>query len=224
MYMDRLERRRPRKYLRTSRLSVPTFPQPRNLPGPRREVKWWRSAQRALKSPRVRLSLPAARMSARFTPTNAEQASATGNAFTRRIEHPHKAQPPRARCSCLARSPGRRHNHCNSRSRKNPFTIAVYVEHVPVHMAVGDNGQRKYFTELSELIPAAVEQDSPIKVLGGRLYRPNIREDSAQHLQIGTIDAVLAGKSRELQPTALNEYIMHHSHDGLFTCDLFWDN
>ncbi|KAJ7826430.1 hypothetical protein B0H13DRAFT_1918182 [Mycena leptocephala] len=52
MYMDRLERRRPRKYLRTSRLSVPTFPQPRNLPGPRREVKWWRSAQRALKSPR----------------------------------------------------------------------------------------------------------------------------------------------------------------------------
>ncbi|KAJ6474227.1 hypothetical protein C8R45DRAFT_1103208 [Mycena sanguinolenta] len=92
----------------------------------------------------------------------------------------------------------------------------VYVDH-PVRMSVGDDGGRKYFTQLSQLIPAAVEQDSPIKARGGRLYRPNIREDCTQHLHIGTIDAVLAGSSRALQPGVVNEYIMHHSHDGLFS-------
>ncbi|KAJ6478189.1 hypothetical protein C8R45DRAFT_1101576 [Mycena sanguinolenta] len=115
----------------------------------------------------------------------------------------------------------------------------VYVDH-PVRMSVGDDEERKYFTQLSQLIPAAVEQDSPIKgapvsihslstrisppARGGRLYRPKIREDCTQHLHIGTIDAVLAGSSRALQPSVVNEYIMHHSHDGLFSCDLFWDN
>ncbi|KAF7342663.1 hypothetical protein MSAN_02023700 [Mycena sanguinolenta] len=97
----------------------------------------------------------------------------------------------------------------------------VYVEH-PVRVITGDEGQPKYVAQLSRLVPAAVEQDSPIKDRGGRLYRTNIRDDSTQHLHIGTIDAVVAGTSRALQPAVINEYVMHDTGGGL-TCDLFWD-
>ncbi|KAJ6477755.1 hypothetical protein C8R45DRAFT_1216629 [Mycena sanguinolenta] len=97
----------------------------------------------------------------------------------------------------------------------------VYVEH-PVRIVMGDDGQPKYLAQLSRLIPAAVEQDSPIKDRGGRLYRPNIRDDSTQHLHIGTIDAVVAGTSQALRPTAVNDYVMHDAGAGL-ACDLFWD-
>ncbi|KAK7059936.1 hypothetical protein R3P38DRAFT_3303631 [Favolaschia claudopus] len=98
----------------------------------------------------------------------------------------------------------------------------VIVDKFPVAMTVDSQGLREYSTRLSDLIPAAVDNDSPIKARGGRLYRPNFRPDQAGHLQLGTVEAVVNGNSKPLQP--LDEYVLHHAHDGFFVCDLFWDN
>ncbi|KAK7021477.1 hypothetical protein R3P38DRAFT_2629046 [Favolaschia claudopus] len=100
----------------------------------------------------------------------------------------------------------------------------VIVGEFPVAMTVDGHGLREYSTRLSDLIPAAVDNDSPIKARGGRLYRPNFRPDQGGHIQLGTVEAVVNGTSKPLQPRLVDEYVLHHAHDGFFVCDLFWDN
>jgi hypothetical protein len=115
----------------------------------------------------------------------------------------------------------------------------VIVDDFPVRFSTTANGGKKYSALLSKLIPAAIQNDSPIKgscdfnpvsclideislERNGRLYRPNIRDDP-QHLHLGKIDALLDGSASALKANALNEYTLRKSEKGTFECDIFWD-
>ncbi|KAJ7911302.1 hypothetical protein B0H13DRAFT_2010175 [Mycena leptocephala] len=98
----------------------------------------------------------------------------------------------------------------------------VIVDDFPVRFSTTANGGKKYSALLSKLIPAAIQNDSPIKERNGRLYCPNIRDDP-QHLHLGKIDALLDGSASALKANALNEYTLRKSEKGTFECDIFWD-
>ncbi|KAJ7113352.1 hypothetical protein C8R43DRAFT_1039992 [Mycena crocata] len=98
----------------------------------------------------------------------------------------------------------------------------VLVDEFPVGVSTSRDGDRKYTTLLSKLIPAVIKNDSPIKELGGRMYRPNIGTDSAHH-HLGKVEALLAGTSSALGASRLDEYTLQPAGDGSFLSDLFWD-
>ncbi|KAF7348952.1 hypothetical protein MVEN_01415900 [Mycena venus] len=98
----------------------------------------------------------------------------------------------------------------------------VIVDDFPVQFSTTANGSKKYSALLSQLIPAAIRNDSPIKERSGRLYRPNIRDDP-QHHHLSKIDALLDGSASALKVNAMNEYILRTSDEGTFECDIFWD-
>jgi len=62
----------------------------------------------------------------------------------------------------------------------------VIVDDFPVQLSITANGSKKYFDLLSQLFPAAIENDYPIKV---DVYRPNIR-DKPQHHHLSKIYAL----------------------------------
>ncbi|KAJ7710805.1 hypothetical protein B0H17DRAFT_1190494 [Mycena rosella] len=116
----------------------------------------------------------------------------------------------------------------------------VLLDAFPVIISTSDDGKRKYSTLLSELIPAAIKNDSPIKGMslmearilftntsfpecGGRVYRPNIRSDPAHH-HLGKMEALLAGEASALKPRQMDEYTLRPSNDGIFECDIFLDH
>jgi hypothetical protein len=114
----------------------------------------------------------------------------------------------------------------------------VLVDDFPIDVAVSGDGTKKFITLLSDLIPAAIQNDSPIKGMssvmdrcilitfflerGGRLYRPNVRDEVSHH-HIGKIDAVLSGTAKPLFTRLLDEYVLRPADDGGFVCDVFWD-
>ncbi|KAJ7501646.1 hypothetical protein B0H11DRAFT_2224523 [Mycena galericulata] len=98
----------------------------------------------------------------------------------------------------------------------------VLVDDFPVVVSTAPDGTQKFTTLLSELIPAAISNDSPIKERGGRLYRPNIRDEPGHH-HLGKIEALMTGTSTALKPQQMNEYALRTSDDGLLICDIFWD-
>ncbi|KAJ6528961.1 hypothetical protein B0H19DRAFT_1083303 [Mycena capillaripes] len=98
----------------------------------------------------------------------------------------------------------------------------VVVDDFPIVISTANDGSRKVSALLSELLPAAIKNDSPIKERGGRMYRPNIRDDPGHH-HIGKIEALLAGTSSALTPRSMNEYSLRASNDESYHCDLFWD-
>ncbi|KAJ7473664.1 hypothetical protein B0H11DRAFT_2430116 [Mycena galericulata] len=98
----------------------------------------------------------------------------------------------------------------------------VFIDDVPVVVSCAADGTQKFTALLSELIPAAIKNDSPIKERGGRIYRPNIRDDPTHH-HIGKIDALLSGTSSALKPKQMNEYTLRTAGDGSLICDVFWD-
>ncbi|KAJ7834653.1 hypothetical protein B0H14DRAFT_3709260 [Mycena olivaceomarginata] len=101
--------------------------------------------------------------------------------------------------------------------------LSVFVDEFPVAVSTAVNGTKKYTTLLSDLLPAAIENDSPIKERGGRLYRPNIRDEPTAPHHIGKIDALLAKSSRALLARQMNEYNLVPLNDGSFSCDVFWE-
>ncbi|KAF8157550.1 hypothetical protein K438DRAFT_1777196 [Mycena galopus ATCC 62051] len=98
----------------------------------------------------------------------------------------------------------------------------VFVDDVPITVATAEDGQRKYTALLSQLLPAAIQNDSPIKELGGRVYRPNIRNESTHH-HIGRIDSLLTSSSHALLTRQMNEYALQPSAAGGFVYDVFWE-
>ncbi|KAJ7861696.1 hypothetical protein B0H14DRAFT_2575826 [Mycena olivaceomarginata] len=69
----------------------------------------------------------------------------------------------------------------------------VFVDEFPAAVSTAVNGTKKYMTLLSDLLPAAIENDSPIK---------------------GMINALLE---------RMNEYNLVPLNDGSFACDVFWE-
>ncbi|KAJ6595104.1 hypothetical protein DFH09DRAFT_1413021 [Mycena vulgaris] len=89
----------------------------------------------------------------------------------------------------------------------------------PPYRVVGRSDQQGLY---STLIPAAIQNDSPMKERSGRLYRPNIRDDP-QHHHLGKINALLDGSASALKVNAMNEYTLRTSDEATFECDIFWD-
>ncbi|KAH9927555.1 hypothetical protein B0H21DRAFT_838358 [Amylocystis lapponica] len=100
-----------------------------------------------------------------------------------------------------------------------PGGVPVQHEHV--------NGADSYFVRLSDLLPLAIEQSTPIKARGGRLFRPGLAADKSR-IQLGSISALLEpGKSLPLlKMERVNKYRLNHLRDGdeeMLTCDVFID-
>ncbi|KAJ6623890.1 hypothetical protein B0H10DRAFT_2213264 [Mycena sp. CBHHK59/15] len=102
-----------------------------------------------------------------------------------------------------------------------PRQVCVLNEDISITVSTARDGKKQYTTSLSQLIPAAIQNDSPIKVREGRVYRPNIRGEPAHH-HLGKIDALLAGKARALGVDAVNEYNLCSYDSDTLVCDLFW--
>ncbi|KAJ7029185.1 hypothetical protein C8F04DRAFT_1265243 [Mycena alexandri] len=47
----------------------------------------------------------------------------------------------------------------------------VVMDDFPVVISTSNDGTKKYSASLSDLLPAAIKNDSPIKERGGRMYR-----------------------------------------------------
>ncbi|KAJ7877411.1 hypothetical protein B0H14DRAFT_3130217 [Mycena olivaceomarginata] len=99
----------------------------------------------------------------------------------------------------------------------------IIVDEFPIAVSTADNGTRKYTTLLSDLLPAAIQKDSPIKERGGRLYRCNIRDEPTSPHHVGKIDTLLAKSSNALLTRQMNEYNLVPLSDGIFVCDVFWE-
>ncbi|KAJ7614263.1 hypothetical protein DFH06DRAFT_1344216 [Mycena polygramma] len=108
-------------------------------------------------------------------------------------------------------------------SGRNSTPRSVIVDEVSVAVSTSQDGNKTYSTLLSKLIPAAIQNDSPIKERGGRLYRRDVRPNEPGYHQLGKIDALLAGTSSALGPKIVNEYTLRTSNEDLFVCDLYWD-
>ncbi|KAJ7939703.1 hypothetical protein B0H13DRAFT_1850469 [Mycena leptocephala] len=98
----------------------------------------------------------------------------------------------------------------------------VLVDEFPIAVSTADNGTKKYTTLLSDPLPAAIQNDSPIKERGGRLYRSNIRDEPTAPHHLGKIDTILAKSSNALLTRQMNEYNLVPLSDGSFVCDVFW--
>ncbi|KAJ7688939.1 hypothetical protein B0H14DRAFT_3051652 [Mycena olivaceomarginata] len=99
----------------------------------------------------------------------------------------------------------------------------VLVDEFPIAVSTADNGTKKYTTLLSDLLPASIQNDSPIKERGGRLYRSNIRDEPTAPHHLGKIDTLLAKSSNALLTRQMKEYNLVPLSDGSFVCDVFWE-
>ncbi|KAJ6455271.1 hypothetical protein C8R47DRAFT_1166293 [Mycena vitilis] len=108
-------------------------------------------------------------------------------------------------------------------SGRNGTPRSVIVDEVPVAISTLQDGHKKYSTLLSKLIPAAIQNDSPIKDRGGRLYRRDVRPNEPGYHQLGKIDALLAGTAGPLRAKIVDEYTLRTGEDDTFFCDLYWD-
>ncbi|KAJ7873630.1 hypothetical protein B0H14DRAFT_3860017 [Mycena olivaceomarginata] len=92
----------------------------------------------------------------------------------------------------------------------------VLVDEFPIAVSTADNGTKKYTTLLSDLLPAVIQNDSPIKKQGGRLYRSNIRDEPTAPHHLGKINTLLAKSSNALLTRQMNEYNLVPLSDGSF--------
>ncbi|KAJ7789523.1 hypothetical protein B0H14DRAFT_3891800 [Mycena olivaceomarginata] len=87
-----------------------------------------------------------------------------------------------------------------------PTTVLPIVKYswmsFPIAVSTADNGTKKYTTLLSDLLPAAIQNDSPIK--------GKIRHSSGKEFE------------RAAHATD-NEYNLVPLSDGSFVCDVFWE-
>ncbi|KZP06771.1 hypothetical protein FIBSPDRAFT_966172 [Athelia psychrophila] len=75
---------------------------------------------------------------------------------------------------------------------------------------------------LSQLLPAAIQNDSPMKARGGRLYRKGLNSGSA-HVPLGSIDSLVEGRSSALSFARVNQYKLNVNETGEYVCDIFWE-
>ncbi|KAJ7855105.1 hypothetical protein B0H13DRAFT_1903285 [Mycena leptocephala] len=85
-----------------------------------------------------------------------------------------------------------------------PRQVCVLNEDISITVSTARDGKKQYTTSLSQLIPAAIQNDSPIKVREGRVYRPNIRGEPAHH-HLGKMMRSWLGKLVPWSPQAVGE-------------------
>ncbi|KAJ6505037.1 hypothetical protein C8R45DRAFT_971684, partial [Mycena sanguinolenta] len=87
-----------------------------------------------------------------------------------------------------------------------PRQVPVLGKEIPISASTAEHGSTQDMSKLSELLPVAFQNDSPIKDRGGRIYRPDIRGQGHNH--IGKIDTILEGD--------LNTYTLRTASSGDF--------
>ncbi|CAK5275457.1 unnamed protein product [Mycena citricolor] len=104
---------------------------------------------------------------------------------------------------------------------RSKITHQVYVDDHPIDVATNASGEKRFVAELSALLPEALRNDSPIKGLPGRLYRPNINVNDPCPLHIGQFKALNSEEPFKL-PSLVDHYALTSEGDNLFACDLLW--
>lgn len=90
---------------------------------------------------------------------------------------------------------------------------------VPVTRAKDQQGT-KYTALLSQLIPEAMQSNSPMKAQRGQVYLPGKVVDGSR-IAIGSFKSILEGSSKPLALKRLDEYQLRENGDELY-CDLFY--
>ncbi|KAF8164580.1 hypothetical protein K438DRAFT_2025241 [Mycena galopus ATCC 62051] len=104
-----------------------------------------------------------------------------------------------------------------------PRQVPVLTKEIPISVSTTADGTTHYATSLSKILPVAFENDSPMKGLGGRIYRLPTRGGGGGHHHIGRIDAIVQGDCRTLKIGEMDGYALRSSSEGSLHCDVFWE-
>ncbi|CAL1710819.1 unnamed protein product [Somion occarium] len=89
-----------------------------------------------------------------------------------------------------------------------------------------------FTTRLSDLLPVAIEHDTPVKSKGGRLYRAGFTA-SGSRISLGSLDTILlAAKSKRVEDipktlrlSKVNKYALREKEaDDVLVCDIYLDS
>ncbi|KAJ6548951.1 hypothetical protein B0H19DRAFT_1379179 [Mycena capillaripes] len=100
-----------------------------------------------------------------------------------------------------------------------PRQVPVLSNEIPISTVITADGGIVHKTFLDKVLPVAFQNDSPIKEVGGRIYR----DGAAGRLHLGKIDAILDGSARPLKINEVNAYTLRASTTGDLFCDVLWD-
>ncbi|KAJ7847773.1 hypothetical protein B0H13DRAFT_2362292 [Mycena leptocephala] len=90
-----------------------------------------------------------------------------------------------------------------------PRQVCVLANDIPITALAAKDGSTEYVTSLSELLPAAFQNDSPIK---GMLFTNTFQSRS-----------LTVRQCRSLKIDDINDYTLRTSPGGGGFCDVFWD-
>ncbi|KIM79964.1 hypothetical protein PILCRDRAFT_9853 [Piloderma croceum F 1598] len=94
---------------------------------------------------------------------------------------------------------------------------------VPLTFAYTRDNRLSATARLSQLLPAVLENDSPIKEIGGRIYREG-KTSTASRVQLGTVAAIASDElPPQLRMDGLDKIILFPNEHGDYECELFWD-
>ncbi|KAJ7126639.1 hypothetical protein C8R46DRAFT_1363895 [Mycena filopes] len=103
-----------------------------------------------------------------------------------------------------------------------PRQVPVLANEIPISVSTAEDGTIVYGTSLSKILPVAFANDSPMKEVGGRIYRLPTRGGGG-HQHIGKIDAIVQGEARPLKIREVDGYSLRSSAEGSLYCDVFWE-
>ncbi|KIM46609.1 hypothetical protein M413DRAFT_23004 [Hebeloma cylindrosporum] len=89
----------------------------------------------------------------------------------------------------------------------------------------GDNGEPEYYARISEFLPYALENSSPIKASKGRILRPG-RDSASARIHLGSIEDLskfTAPQTKALKMPMVDVMPLDSSSGDYFKCTLFLD-
>ncbi|KAH9921611.1 uncharacterized protein B0H18DRAFT_541674 [Fomitopsis serialis] len=85
------------------------------------------------------------------------------------------------------------------------------------------DGTTLYTARLSELLPAAINQASPVKAAGGRLYRAGFSTESSK-VSLGSVKSVVEGNGHQFEYNRVDLYKLQRTTDGdSLLCNVYLD-
>ncbi|KAI0704363.1 hypothetical protein BC835DRAFT_1302977 [Cytidiella melzeri] len=94
-------------------------------------------------------------------------------------------------------------------------------QNIPIDRRLSESGKHEAcFARLSSIVPAALEQDTPIRKAGGRIWRTATGTDRAK-INIGSIESFLKeGKLKALCLPQVDMYELEKLSDGNLACEV----
>ncbi|KAL0959383.1 hypothetical protein HGRIS_014635 [Hohenbuehelia grisea] len=88
---------------------------------------------------------------------------------------------------------------------------------------INTDGNTEVIAHLSQLIPEALQQNTPTKKRSGRVWRPGVNT-ATNRVSIGTVASICAGKLPDiLRINEVNTYPLHLRADCRLVCNMFLD-